>query len=94
VIESETKPREDLRAARFEAIFRATYPRVLAYSLLTRRVEDPSLGGGAFPASVKTLDLAAEILQNPLAGPQLRAALYDAEGMIPGVERQIAGGAP
>jgi hypothetical protein len=52
---------------------------------LTQRAEDPA-PGGAYPISVKTLALVAEILQNPLATPELRAALYEAEEQIPGVE--------
>jgi hypothetical protein len=53
---------------------------------LTDHASDPAPGGGAYPLSVKTLTLVAEILQNPLATPELRAALYEAEGQIPGVE--------
>jgi hypothetical protein len=53
---------------------------------LTNRAINPAFGGGAFPLSVKTLTLIAEILQNPLATPELRAALYEAEGQIPGIE--------
>jgi hypothetical protein len=52
-------------------------------------VHDPKAGGGAgngFSAAVRTLTVAAEILNNPLASPELRAALYEAEGRIPGVE--------
>ena len=52
-------------------------------------VHDPRAGGGAgngFSAAVRTLTVAAEILNNPLASPQLRAALYEAEGLVPGVE--------
>jgi hypothetical protein len=42
--------------------------------------------GNDFPLSVKTLTLVAELLNNPLATPELRAALYEAEGRIPGIE--------
>jgi len=52
-------------------------------------VHDPEAGAGAgngFSAAVRTLTVAAEILNDPLASPQLRAALYEAEGLIPGVE--------
>jgi hypothetical protein len=53
---------------------------------LTRRVEDPKYGGGNFSLAVKTLDLIVEILQSPRVTPQQRAALYEAEALIPGVE--------
>ncbi len=56
---------------------------------LERVVHDPKAGGGAgngFSVAVRTLTVAAEILNNPLASPQLRAALYEAEGQIPGIE--------
>ncbi len=38
------------------------------------------------PFTVKTLTLVAELLNNPLAMPELRAALYEAEGRMPGIE--------
>ena len=56
---------------------------------LERVVHDPSAGAGAgngFSPAVRTLTLVAELLNNPLAPPELRAALYEAEGLIPGVE--------
>ncbi len=56
---------------------------------LRDRVTDPKTGAGAgngFPLSVKTLSLVAEILRNPLASPGLRAALYEAEAQMPGIE--------
>jgi hypothetical protein len=56
---------------------------------LERVVRDPKAGAGAgngFSPAVRTLTVAAEILNDPLASPQLRAALYEAEGLIPGIE--------
>jgi hypothetical protein len=56
---------------------------------LEQRVRDPKAGAGAgngFSVAVRTLTLVAEILNNPFAPPQLRAALYEAEGRIPGIE--------
>ncbi len=56
---------------------------------LVDRVTDPKAGAGAgngFPVSVRTLTLATDILNDPLASPELRAALYEAEGQIPGIE--------
>jgi hypothetical protein len=56
---------------------------------LEQRVQDPKAGAGAgngFSVAVRTLALAAEILSNPFAPPELRAALYEAEGRIPGIE--------
>lgn len=56
---------------------------------LEQRVRDPKAGAGAgngFSVAVRTLTLAAEILSNPFASPELRAALYEAEGQIPGIE--------
>lgn len=52
-------------------------------------VHDPATGadaGNGFSAAVRTLTVAAEILNDPLASPELRAALYEAEGLVPGVE--------
>jgi hypothetical protein len=65
-----------------------TDPRELA-AWLENRVTDPKANGGAgngFPVSVRTLTLASEILNDPLASPELRAALYEAEGLVPGIE--------
>lgn len=56
---------------------------------LERLVNDPAADRGAgngFPVPVKTLTVVAELLDNPLASPELRAALYEAEGLIPGIE--------
>jgi hypothetical protein len=56
---------------------------------LEQRVKDPKAGAGAgngFSVAVRTLTLVAEILNNPFAPPELRAALYEAEGRIPGIE--------
>ncbi len=56
---------------------------------LEQRVHDPKAGAGAgngFSVAVRTLTLVAEILSNPFASPQLRAALYEAEGQVPGIE--------
>lgn len=56
---------------------------------LEHRVRDPKAGAGAgngFSVAVRTLTLVAEVLNNPLASPELRAALYEAEGQIPGIE--------
>jgi hypothetical protein len=52
---------------------------------LSKRASDPHYGGGGWPLSIKTLDLAAQILQNPVATPEQRAALYEAEAQIPGI---------
>ena len=63
-------------------------PEELA-ALLEQRVRDPEAGAGAgdgFSVAVRSLTLVAEILNNPFAPPQLRAALYEAEGRIPGIE--------
>jgi hypothetical protein len=53
---------------------------------LIDRVGDPAGGGNGFPLAVKTLTLVAELLQNPFAPPDLRAALYEAEARVPGIE--------
>jgi len=56
---------------------------------LRANVNDPANGGGAgngFPDSVKTLDLVAELMQNPLATSAQRTALYEAETQVPGIE--------
>lgn len=39
-----------------------------------------------FSPAVRSLNLVSEILNDPLATPELRAALYEAEGRIPGIE--------
>ena len=65
-----------------------TEPPELA-AWLEDRVTDPNAGAGAgngFSIAVRTLALTAEILTDPLASPELRAALYGAEGLIPGIE--------
>ena len=38
------------------------------------------------PTSAQTLELIGEILRNPAASPELRAALYEAAAMVPGIE--------
>jgi hypothetical protein len=56
---------------------------------LEQRVQDPKAGAGAgngFSVAVRSLAYVAEILSNPFAPPELRAALYEAEGQIPGIE--------
>jgi hypothetical protein len=65
-----------------------TDPEDLA-AWLEDRVTDPHGGAGAgngFSIAVRTLALTSEILTDPLASPKLRAALYEAEGLIPGIE--------
>jgi hypothetical protein len=39
-----------------------------------------------FSPAVRSLALVSEILNDPLATPELRAALYEAEGRVPGIE--------
>jgi hypothetical protein len=39
-----------------------------------------------FSPAVRSLNLVSEILNDPLATPELRAALYEAVGLIPGIE--------
>jgi hypothetical protein len=39
-----------------------------------------------FSPAVRSLNLVSDILNDPLATPALRAALYEAEGRIPGIE--------
>jgi hypothetical protein len=56
---------------------------------LEQRVQDPKAGAGAgngFSIAVRSLAFVTEILSNPFAPPELRAALYEAEGQIPGIE--------
>jgi hypothetical protein len=59
-----------------------TDPEELSRWLVDRAAES----GNGFPLSVKTLTLVAELLQNPFAPPELRAALYEAEALVPGIE--------
>lgn len=52
------------------------------------QVTDPAAGAGAgngFSVAVRSIALVSEILSNPLASPELRAALFEAEGQIPGI---------
>ncbi len=50
-------------------------------------LEDRVAGAGSgFSIAVRTLALTSEVLTDPLAGPELRAALYEAEGLIQGIE--------
>jgi hypothetical protein len=56
---------------------------------LRAQANDPLNGGGpgnGFPDSARTLELVAELLQNPLVTSSQRAALYAAESMVPGIE--------
>jgi hypothetical protein len=86
---------EDVRAGRFGQLYGGaklselpTEPTELA-AWLEARVTDPKANAGAgngFSVSVRTLTLASEILDDPLAGPELRAALYEAEGFVSGIE--------
>jgi hypothetical protein len=39
-----------------------------------------------FSPAVRSLSLVSDILNDPLATPELRAALYEAEGRVPGIE--------
>jgi hypothetical protein len=63
-----------------------TDPAALAAWLQHRVKDSGENAGNGFPLSVKTLTLVAELLNDPLATPQLRAALYEAEGLVPGIE--------
>jgi hypothetical protein len=66
-----------------------TDPEELA-TWLDDRVTGPhgAGAGNGFSIAVRTLALSSELLTNPLASPELRAALYEAEGLIPGIEYQ------
>ncbi len=59
-----------------------TDPEELSQWLLDRT----ATSSNGFPLSVRTLTLVAELLQNPFAPPDLRAALYEAEALVPGIE--------
>jgi hypothetical protein len=48
------------------------------------RIESKGSSNG-FPHSVKVLTLVGDLLRYPVATPELRAALYEAAGLIPGV---------
>jgi hypothetical protein len=65
-----------------------TDPEELA-AWLEDRVTNPNGGAGSgngFSIAVRTLALSSELLTDPLASSELRAALYEAEGLIPGIE--------
>jgi hypothetical protein len=56
---------------------------------LQDKVTDSSAGtgdGNGFSVAVRTLTMVDELLGNPFATPQLRAALYEAEGRVPGID--------
>jgi hypothetical protein len=53
---------------------------------IERRVNSGERAGDGVPFAAKTLTLVAELLNEPLATPELRAALYEAEGRIAGIE--------
>lgn len=86
---------EDVPAGHFGQLFGGTKlselptdPTELA-AWLEDRVTNPKANAGAgngFSAAVRTLTLTSEILGDPLASPELRAALYEAEGLVPGIE--------
>jgi hypothetical protein len=64
-----------------------TDPAELA-AWLEHLVTDPAADRGAgngFPVSVRTLTVVGELLNNPLASPELRAGLYEAAGLIAGI---------
>lgn len=63
-----------------------TDPEELSQWLIDRATAPAGGGGNGFPLSVKTLTLVAELLQNPFAPPELRASLYEAEALVPGIE--------
>jgi hypothetical protein len=67
-------------------------------SWLVARVHDPAFGGNGngFPDSVKTIELATDLLANPSVSPSQRSLLIEAEARVPGVEnlgpaRDVAG---
>ncbi|HET9198815.1 MAG TPA: hypothetical protein VFN92_11240 [Solirubrobacterales bacterium] len=55
---------------------------------LQNRVHDPEFGGAGngFPDSVKTIELATDLLANPAATAAQRQALVQAEALVPGVD--------
>ncbi|HVW46373.1 MAG TPA: CU044_5270 family protein [Solirubrobacterales bacterium] len=59
-----------------------TQPASLADCL----VEEAAVARGEAPLAAATLQLIAEDLRNPVATPRLRRALYEAAGLVPGVE--------
>ncbi|HET9198817.1 MAG TPA: CU044_5270 family protein [Solirubrobacterales bacterium] len=61
-----------------------TDPEELSRWLVDRVTEPASRNG--FPPEVRVLTLAAELLQNPFSPPELRAALYEAVALVPGIE--------
>jgi len=64
-----------------------TDPNAVA-AWLVDRVYDPAFGGNGngFPNSVKTIELATDLLANPSASPSQRGLLIEAEARVPGVE--------
>lgn len=59
-----------------------TEPTALSQSL-RQRAEDIH---SSVPIPARTLELIGEMLRNPVATPELRAALYKAAAMVPGIE--------
>lgn len=55
-------------------------------ALAKRLQQDAEAAGGNVPVAARTLDLIGEVLRNPAAEPELRAALYEAAALVPGVE--------
>lgn len=49
-------------------------------------IEQVSKSHNGFSPAVRSLALVSEILTDPFATPELRAALYEAEGLVPGIE--------
>ena len=49
-------------------------------------MEQVTKSHNGFSPAVRSLALVSEILNDPLATPELRAALYEAEGRVPGIE--------
>ena len=79
---------DDLRNA--TALARMPGDPVQLSNWLCGRVNDSERGSGSgngVPGSVRTIELVAELLQNPAATPQRRTALYEAEALVPGVEK-------
>ena len=49
-------------------------------------MEEVTKSHNGFSPAVRSLALVSEILDDPLATPELRAGLYEAEGRVPGIE--------
>jgi hypothetical protein len=78
---------ETLRPGEDDRLYEAELAGVpVAPAAILDLLDRVTRSGNGFSPAVRSLNLVSEILNDPRATPELRAALYEAEGRVPGVE--------